>query len=61
MKTVLTIVQSKRKRNMADKKSIRVIQFSGKQSDWDGWHEKFLVKAEYKGYRKLLFYRENEI
>ena len=35
-------------------KSIRIIAFVGKQSDWDGWSEKFLARAKRKGYKKLL-------
>ena len=28
---------------MSEEKSICIIEFSGKQSDWDGWHEKLLL------------------
>ena len=35
-------------------KSICIIEFSGKQIYWDGWSEKFLVRAKRKGYKKLL-------
>ena len=45
---------------MSEEKSIRIIEFSGKQSDWDGWSEKFLAKAEHKGYKKLLLCRKNK-
>jgi len=45
---------------MSDEKSIRIIEFSGKQSDWDGWSEKFLAKAEHKGYRKLLLCKKSK-
>ena len=38
----------------AKEKSIRIIEFSGKQSDWDVWSEKFLARAKCKGYKKLL-------
>ena len=38
----------------AEEKSIRIIEFSGKQSDWDNRSEKFLVQAKRKGYKKLL-------
>ena len=44
---------------MSDKKAIRKIVWSGKNSDYDGWSEKHLAKAEYKGYHKLLLYRKN--
>ena len=37
-----------------DDKAIRVIAFSGKQVDWIVWEEKFLAKANSKGYRKIL-------
>ncbi len=33
-----------------DEKAIRIIEFSGRQSDWDGWSVKFLTRAENKGY-----------
>lgn len=45
---------------MSEEKSIRIIEFSGKQSDWDGWSEKFLAKAEHKGYRKLLLCKKSK-
>ena len=37
-----------------DEKPIRVISFSGKQQDWTMWEEKFLARANKKGYKKLL-------
>ena len=37
-----------------DEKPIRVIAFSGKQQDWTMWEEKFLARANKKGYKKLL-------
>ena len=37
-----------------DIKSIWVIEFSGKTSDWEGWSEKFLVWGKRKEYKKLL-------
>ena len=37
-----------------DEKPIRVIVFSGKQQDWTMWEEKFLARANKKGYKKLL-------
>ena len=46
---------------MSDEKSIRIIEFSGSQSDWDGWSEKFLARAENKGYRKLLLFKKNQV
>ena len=39
---------------MSDLKSIRVIEFSGRTIDWEGWSEKFLARAKRKGYKKLL-------
>ena len=43
----------------SEEKSICIsIEFSGKQSDWDGWFEKFLVRAKRKGYKKLLLVTE---
>ena len=35
-------------------KSFRVIEFSGKRSDWDAWLTKFIAQANRKGYLKLL-------
>ena len=35
-------------------KAIRVLEFSGKKSDWEGWSEKFLARAKRKGYKQLL-------
>ncbi len=29
--------------------SVRIIEFSGKQADWDGWSEKFLARAKRRG------------
>ena len=37
-----------------EEKSIRVIEFSGKSSDWKIWSRKFLARANRKGYKKLL-------
>lgn len=37
-----------------DLKTIRVIDFDGKPSNWEGWSEKFLARAKRKGYKKLL-------
>ena len=38
----------------AEDKSFRVIEFSGKRSDWDAWSTKFMARANRKGYLKLL-------
>ena len=38
----------------SDEKSIRVIEFSGKPSDWKIWSRKFLARANRKGYKALL-------
>ena len=35
-------------------KSVRIIRFSGKQSDWRIWSIKFLAYASVKGYRDIL-------
>ena len=47
-------------------KTIRVLEFSGRISEWEGWSEKFLARAKRKGYKKLLqgkeeVPKENEI
>ena len=37
-----------------DEKTIRVISFSGKKSDWPIWEEKFLARAARKRYKDVL-------
>ena len=50
------------KGNISSKeKSIHVIEFFGKKSDWDGWLEKFLAKADFKGYQKLRLYKKIKV
>ncbi len=39
--------------------SERIFAFSGKQSDWDRWSEKFLVQAKCRGHKGLLLGRYN--
>ena len=39
---------------MSDEKSIRIITFSGKETDWRMWKLRFLAKASHNGYRNLL-------
>ena len=41
-----------------DLKSIRVIEFTGKTSDWEGWSEKFKARAKRKKYKNMLIDRE---
>ena len=41
-----------------DLKSICVIGFIGKTSDWEGWSEKFKARAKRKGYKNMLIGRE---
>ena len=38
----------------SEDRAIRVIAFSGRQADWTVWEEKFLAKANIRGYKKLL-------
>ena len=45
---------------MSVEKSIRILEFSGKNGHWDGWSEKFLAKAEFSGYRKLLLCKKKK-
>ena len=45
---------------MSDEKAIRIVEFSGKKPDFDGWSEKHMAKAQYKGYRKLLLGKKKE-
>ena len=37
-----------------EEKSICIIEFLGKKTDWDSWSEKFLLHGKQKGYKKLL-------
>ena len=37
-----------------EEKSICIIRFSGKKTDWDSWSKKFLSRGKQKGYKKLL-------
>ena len=41
-----------------EEKSVRIIEFGGKQADWDGWSEKFLARAKRRGYKGLLLGRD---
>ena len=43
---------------LSEDKAIWVIAFSGKQIDWTVWEEKFLAKANLKGYKKILLGKE---
>ena len=42
----------------SEDKVIWVIAFNGKQVNWTMWEEKFLAKANIKGYRKILLGKE---
>ena len=35
-------------------KSVRIIQFSGDQDDWNRWSKQFLAAATTRGYREVL-------
>ena len=37
-----------------EQKSIKIIEFMGKEKDWKIWSRKFLAQANKKGYKKLL-------
>ena len=37
-----------------EEKSICIIKFLEKKTDWDSWSEKFLLCGKWKGYKKLL-------
>ncbi len=41
-----------------EEKCVRIIEFCGKQLDWDGWSEKFLAQTKCKGYMGLLLGRD---
>ena len=38
-----------------------MIEFSGKKFNWDGWSEKFLARAEFEGYQKLLLWKKSKV
>ena len=40
--------------NVKQRKSVHVIEFLGKKTDWESWSEKFLLCCKWKGYKKLL-------
>ncbi len=42
-----------------DLKSIRVFEFSGETSDWEGWSEKVFARGKWLCYKKLLLGRDN--
>jgi len=37
-----------------DEKSLRVIEFSGKKSDWKVWSRKFLARGSKRGYKDIV-------
>ena len=41
-----------------EEKSIRVIEFSGKEDDWKYWSVKFLARADLRGFGELLIGEE---
>ncbi len=41
-----------------DLKSICVLEFTRKITDWEGWSAKFLARGKRLGYKKLLLGRE---
>ena len=43
---------------MSELKSIRVLNFSGRTTDWEGWSNKFLARSKKKVYKKLLIEKE---
>ena len=44
---------------MSEEKLIHIIEFSDKQTDWHSQSEKYLARADYKGYSKLLLCEKN--
>lgn len=40
------------------KKSLKIIEYSGKQADLDGWLEKFLKRVKCEGYKVLFLGRD---
>ena len=42
-----------------EQKSIKVIEFTGKDKDWKIWLRKFLAQANRKGYKGLLTGSDN--
>ena len=43
---------------MTDLKSMRVLEFTGKIANWEGWSANFLTRGKRLGYKKLLLGRE---
>ena len=43
---------------MSELKSIRVLEFDGKTSNWEGWSEKFKARAKRRGYKDMLVGKE---
>ena len=43
---------------MTELKTVHVIKFNGKASNWDAWNEKFGAKATRRGYKNLLLGNE---
>ncbi len=41
---------------MSEEKLIRVMEFSGKKSDWEGWSEKFLAKMDKRNSIRKFYY-----
>ena len=39
---------------MSELKSIRLLNFSGRTANWEGWSEKFLARSKRRGYKRLL-------
>ena len=42
-----------KKASYLENKSIKIIELFGKDKDWKIWSQKFLIQANYKGYRNL--------
>ena len=40
--------------NQDDLKAIKVLKFTGKESEWDHWSEKFVALARSRGFAEIL-------
>ena len=51
---ILYFIKATIKKMTNKEKSIHIIEYSGKKTDWDSWSEKSILHGKRKGYKKLL-------
>ena len=44
--------------NQDELKAIKVLKFTGKESEWDHWSEKFVALARARGFARILLHTE---